>query len=85
MYYSKDTSEQSKIIFGPPEAEKYGKLGSTNDDLKWVDVVLNPSYDAFQQWDIEIASASLGGTKIYSSDTSFTTLTGIIDTGTNEI
>jgi hypothetical protein len=44
IYYSKDPKVESKVIFGPPEAEKYGKPGSTNADLKWVDVVKNPNF-----------------------------------------
>lgn len=34
-----DTSVQIEIIFGTPNDEKYGKSGSINDDLQWVNVV----------------------------------------------
>jgi len=32
-FYSLDLRMQSKIIFGAPQAEIYGKAGSTNADI----------------------------------------------------
>jgi len=34
-----DKKVQSKIVFGPPEAETYGLAGSTNKDIKWAELV----------------------------------------------
>ena len=33
VFYSLDERVQSKIVFGPPEIEKYAKEGSTAEDV----------------------------------------------------
>lgn len=82
VFYALDTNLQSKIIFGPPEAQKYGKSGSTNDDIQWAKV---PSTidDNLEKWIVDVKHVDFG--KHYISNSihdNGQSIHALIDTGT---
>jgi len=62
-FYTLDTNLTSKIIFGPPQAEKYGKAGSKNSDIQYCSVPHTSTMD-MEQWIVPVTGVKFGNKMI---------------------